>query len=365
MNKTALIRERFIHRTDVFAHQWYSTEKQEGGYVKVTHGECSHTPKCPKRRCPDVQHVPMTSQDVQRHLEGDITLGIYPMDEEGTVKWLCFDVDIDKGVDVGEAQGKIRAHTIALARVLKAWDIPFLVEYSGSRGYHIWIFFEPVQALKVYAFGRFFERQVEPPEGIHVEVFPKQATQKTYGSLIKLPLGKHRKTGNWCGFVDRHFELLSGPDQWEALELFPVVTEKQLDGLILDCQIDVEAFRSQVNIVDQPGAVGAMTPPCMVNVMTRGVVEGARDVPAFRLSCYFRDRGFPMDMAVAAMEEWNSRNDPPMDADVLLTKVESAYSGAYSFFPCQEPVFDSYCDSSCRYYAEKMRKRRARYKRKG
>jgi hypothetical protein len=363
MDKVALIRERFIHRTDVYSQQWYNTERKEGGYIKITEGECTHTPKCPRRRCADIRTVPLTPQDVQRHLDGEITLGIYPLADDGTVKWLCFDVDIDKGVDIEEAQGRIRQHTTALARVLKAWDIPFLVEYSGSRGYHIWIFFEPVQVLKVYAFGRFFERQVEPPAGIHVEVFPKQAVAKGYGNLIKLPLGKHRKTGSWCGFVDRHFKLL--PEQWEALELFPVMTEKQLDALILDCQIDVESFKPQITATGEVGAVGSMTPPCMVNVMTRGVNEGARDVPAFRLACYFRDRGLPMDMAVAALQEWNARNDPSMEDDVLVTKIESAYSEAYSFFPCQEPLFDTYCESSCRYYDEKMRKRKARYKRKG
>ena len=58
-----------------------------------------------------------------------------------------------------------------------------------------------------------------------------------------------------------------------------------------------------------------------------------------------------------------SRAQADLEDEGLVVKVDSAYSDAYSFFPCQEHSLDRFCDPGCRYYAEKMRKRKRRYQR--
>ena len=69
-----------------------------------------------------------------------------------------------------------------------------------------------------------------------------------------------------------------------------------------------------------------------------------------------------IELAHAALREWNERNSPPLEDERLVAKIESAYSDSYSFFPCQEEIFDPYCSSSCRYYEKKMQKRKRGYR---
>lgn len=358
-----LLKDRFIHRTDVFAVQWFSQNRKEGGYIKLVEGTCPNDPPCPRKTCTHKTLVTLEPKHVVEHLLGKQTLGIYQLGTDDTVKWLCLDVDIEKGAKLpadADPRGRVRAHTRALAKLLTSLSLPFLVEDSGSKGYHLWLFFsDPVSANKAMALGRWLEAQVEPPVGIHVEVFPKQVSVRSFGNLVKLPLGKHRKTLKRCLFVGSDFEPLA--DQWGALAEVGTLTAAAVDKIIKKAKIELStSIRLATNGGDDH--VGSMAPPCMQTMMRDGVGEGARDVAAFKVACYLRDRGLPVEMAQVAMEEWNTHNDPPIEDDGLVVKVESAYSDAYSFFPCQERALDKFCDSGCRFYAEKMRKRRSHYR---
>ena len=353
-----LLKDLFINRTDVFAYQWWNATRKEGGYVKAMHGECANDPPCGKRNCEHKSYTTLEPKHVITHLKGKETLGIYQLGADDTVKWLCLDVDIDKGARMAEGvdpRESVQAHTRTLARVLSRLNFPFLVEDSGSRGYHLWVFFtDPIPANQAMSLGRWLEAQAEPPEGIHVEVFPKQASVRTLGSLVKLPLGVHRKTQRRCLFVGSNFEPYE--DQWGALAEVKRLTPQAVDEIIATAGITLSPVRSASEA--EEAQVGELTPPCFVTIMRDGVPQGSRDVAAFKLACYLRDRGLPFEMAERALEEWNERNDPPSEPAELATRIESAYRDSYSFFPCQEHTLDPFCDPSCRFYARKMRKRK-------
>lgn len=342
-----LIRHRFIQRTDVWAKQWYNAAKGEGGYWKVVDGECNHIPQCqPRKSCESITPVPLSPSDVAAHLEKKITIGVYQLNQEGLVKWLCFDVDIVKGGE-GTEEG-VRQRTRRLAQRLQQLGIPFLVESSGHRGYHVWVFSVPVQAIKMQALGNFVAESVEPVEGIGIEVFPKQTQVKTVGNLVKLPLGIHQRTKQACYFVRPNWQ--SYDDQYAALRDVGELTETQIDELLANYHVPV--VERQEN-----ATVGKMTPPCMVNLMNEGVHEGAKDVPTFRLACYLRDRGLSYDMAWAALSEWNDAHGGQLETERLRSKLDSAYGGNYSFFPCQHVEMDHYCQPDCKQYESKMKTR--------
>ena len=63
----------FVHRSDVFARQY-----ENGAYYPV------------KR--------PITIADIEKHLEGDATYGLYCLDTDNTVKWACVDLDGDTSI---------------------------------------------------------------------------------------------------------------------------------------------------------------------------------------------------------------------------------------------------------------------------
>jgi tetratricopeptide (TPR) repeat protein len=94
---------------------------------------------------------PLGFQTAARHLNGEITLGIYQLNVASQVKWCVFDVDIKKIlVDQREDEGKnvnfllYQALTAAkeLQSVITSRELKSYVEFSGNKGYHVWIFFE-------------------------------------------------------------------------------------------------------------------------------------------------------------------------------------------------------------------------------
>ena len=155
--------ETFIHRKDVFAEQQAS-----GAYF-------------PTRRA-------ITTDDIEKHLRGEKTIGVYCLDKDNTVKWACVDLDDKKNPEslLPEAN-KIYDSFTEFNRIL---------EFSGRKGYHIWILFTPsIQAE--YAQRLVKARLNLIDAGCH-EVFPKQTTlnkTRKYGNLVKLPLSVHRVSG--------------------------------------------------------------------------------------------------------------------------------------------------------------------------
>jgi len=175
----------FAGREDVFAVQ-----SEEGYY--------------PVRR-------PMTEKDVVEHLNGEKTLGAYVLRSDNCLKFAAFDVDIKKDILDEDWQSIFklcREKTVELCERLRLENIKHYVEFSGNKGFHVWIFFNRwLQAYKVRYILKKIVDQLQLSEKISVEVFPKQADHGGgLGNLIKLPLGVHRKTQNKCVFVDEDFE---------------------------------------------------------------------------------------------------------------------------------------------------------------
>lgn len=176
----------FSGRENVYARQW-ADERGEGGYTPV--------------------REPLTVAAVKNHLLGNITVGVYPLRLDNTVTFFAFDVDIRKPA-LARARGSLAEarrikETVAgepqrILGELEALGIPTLLEDSGFKGRHLWVFLEtPEDAAVVRQFGALFGRScpVGSPD-LQMEFFPKQAsTGGGIGNLIKLPLGIHRRTG--------------------------------------------------------------------------------------------------------------------------------------------------------------------------
>lgn len=118
------------------------------------------------------------------HLRGKVTLGTYVLAEEGTCRFAVFDADSADGLSV----------LADLSARLDADGIPSLLECS-RRGGHLWVLFStPLPAWQV-------RRWLLPYCPAEVEFYPKQDSTEHYGSLIRMPLGVHRLSGECYGFL--------------------------------------------------------------------------------------------------------------------------------------------------------------------
>jgi len=340
--KVDLLWDRFVHRTDSYTTQWYDKDKG-GGYWRARSGKCTHEPLCSQRKtdCPDIIYHPLTKKQIVEHLQGTITVGAYAADADDTVKWLCLDMDIRKG-ETGDVQ-KLTLD-VALFLLQHVGRDCFRVEYSGQRGYHLWVFFaEPVTATEAHSLGVWIRNHVPHAPEVGIEIYPKQVNVYRVGNPVKIPLGVHQKTGQRCLFVRGDFTPYD--DQWEVLETIKPMTRDELTELIHKNNI------YQVETAPPPTLNPNMNMPCMTRIMEEGLPEGSRDVGFFRLALFLKDRGLPFEVALDVMENTNQRCDPPFEN--VQEKAYSAYSSDYSVFPCYDPAFDEFCSSSCRYFPRK------------
>jgi hypothetical protein len=152
---------------DLFVGRWndFAQQSDTGGYWRVGRA--------------------LTGHDLNEHLNGRRTLGTYVINEKGRCRFAVFDAD---GKDGLQALRQVQARLVRQS-------IPSYLEAS-RRGGHLWVFFtEPVPASQVRAWLLPF-----CPEGI--EFYPKQAEGCGYGSLLRLPLGVHLRSGRRYPFVE-------------------------------------------------------------------------------------------------------------------------------------------------------------------
>ena len=188
---------------------------------------------------------PLDEFYIRRHLDGDLTFGLYVLNRASCCHLLCVDIDIPKGdldrVDLAVPEQKYTYLKEQLDAALEALSSQFavppasiLVEETGGRGYHIWVFFDgPVDGQNAVAFGAALKAHL----GFDIEFFPKQGRltpSRKYGNLIKLPLGIHRKYRSRSSFFS-----------WETDSLRAITgTDENLAHLRTVCPMSAKAFEA-------------------------------------------------------------------------------------------------------------------------
>jgi len=234
----ALLRRLFFYQSSRHAEQW-RTRDGRTGYSPACDNR--FTAQCKEQgfRCRDCAHkspTALTDERLDAHLRGRITLGAYQLRDDATAGWLCLDVDAD--VDEEHARTNVKHLTNLLVARTRQIGLPTYVEYTGNKGFHIWTFCPagcPARDLR--RLGRWIVDSTLDEEGqpanCHVEVFPKQDqldASDPYGNLVKVPLGRHRKTGNRCLFVDEEFKPYA--DQVALLENAQTITAEEVAAIL-------------------------------------------------------------------------------------------------------------------------------------
>jgi group II intron reverse transcriptase/maturase len=192
----ALYRERFVGRPDVFGRYWQRGDRK--GYTPV-------------RRA-------VTDEELRAHLAGREILGTYLLHPDGRTKAVVLDVD----GPTADEEGRARAFPVArrLADALHRHGIPPLWIDSGGKGFHLWLCFTervPAKAVRQWI-GMWLDSFRPFPEGVLVEVFPKQdaLAPNGLGSLIRLPFGRHPETGRPSRLLTSEGEPVADPWSWLA-----------------------------------------------------------------------------------------------------------------------------------------------------
>jgi len=87
-------------------------------------------------------------------------------------------------------------------------------------------------------------------------------------------------------------------------------------------------------------------PPC-IQALLNGVEEGIRNEAGIRLASYLLNfRGLPRAKAQAQLENWNSKNRPPLPQSEINNILKSAETHGY-VYGCQDELLSRFCNEEC------------------
>ncbi|MEX2227567.1 MAG: AAA family ATPase [Dehalococcoidia bacterium] len=245
----------------------------------------------------------VTLDHYRRHLQGEESLGVYPLMPDSTCRFGA--VDIDR---------KDPTLAKAVYDALAALKLPsgVYMEQSRGKGYHVWLFAdEAITAREMRRILRHAVLAAGLPET--TEIFPKQDDAGTveFGNYINLP---------YFGETDGpRMVLTSGSMQPMPLTRFLTLCQPSEAG-------PLRAIASQVQ-VERPTSV-PLTENWVVELLA-GVHAGGRNDAAARLAGYLKSRAHPEDVTQAILDEWADRCDPAFDK----AELKSVVSGIYRRYP--------------------------------
>jgi hypothetical protein len=169
----------------------------------------------------------LTESIIAKHLEGDITLGIYAMNPHTQCcKWIALDGDYKDSLK----------HLCEMQWELRQQHVDAALEQS-RRGAHLWIFGAgPLLAKQCRSLVFGVAQKLNIPvkgagQADGIEVFPKHDELKEgdFGNAVRGPLGIHRAIGARFWFYGADYDL---DDQLAFLKSLKKLPAEQLDNLV-------------------------------------------------------------------------------------------------------------------------------------
>lgn len=235
-DKISLFRSLFRGREDVYPKLWVS-KTGNAGYSPVCGNEwirgVCRKPSIKCWECPHRKLMPLTDQVIQKHVEGKIVIGVYPLLQDDTCCFLAIDFDGKSWKD------DVRA----FLKTCEDMAIRASLELSRSgNGAHVWIFFsEPVPAVLARQAGsslitRTMNLRHELDMKSYDRLFPNQDTlpKGGFGNLIALPLQNETMSKGTTLFMNSDFVPYS--DQWEYLSGVKRLSLPELEAFAKDAK---------------------------------------------------------------------------------------------------------------------------------
>ena len=244
INNIELFKSVFTGREDVFAVRWEKGNKS--GYMPAYFYD-PYRYRVHKmnggtfQNYLDKEHLALSEREIEKHLNGEQHIGIYPLLKDNT-SWFIV-ADFDKVDWLEDCKKFIYACN-------QKGIFAYLERSRSGKGGHVWIFFEqPYPAIKSRkVFISIFEQtgifSLFDKSSSFDRMFPNQdfLSGKGFGNLIALPLYKKTyEQGNSC-FIDVE-SLEPIPNQWDFIKNIQRISTIKLDELhqIYNAQRDILA----------------------------------------------------------------------------------------------------------------------------
>lgn len=241
MRTLGLIEELFAGREDMYTREVLTADK---------------------RRKSEFVAEPLTREVIKSHLDGNETVGTYLVRNNETVHYIVLDIDVSRKYLIGDGEDvdiqKHLQHAANVAQdyvnVIQSMGMKSYLEFSGYRGYHIWLFFSEWVPLRyAYSLLEIIINKIEKlPDDVTIEQFPVKNKKKSgsNGQYIKLPYGIHLVSGKRSFFLENDFSTVGDLNEYlSTITCYSVENVKRVIGANIS---GIEAIneRSVKNKVD-------------------------------------------------------------------------------------------------------------------
>ena len=252
-------------------------------------------------------YLPLTDAVIRQHLEGQQTIGGYPLLRDDTCWFLACDFDgkaASPRDGVRIASSTVRPGSDNEASEISGWALDavgylaacerhgisaYLERSQSGKGGHVWIFFSaPVPAVSARRLGTFLlretmESRAEMTLASYDRLFPSQDVlpKGGFGNLIALPLQKSCRAWGHTEFLDR--QMRPWPDQWAFLSSMARVSPPQLEEF-LEHLMAVAAGPGSVGVTSLPVSEACPAPPRMIGTLGASISIEKAGLPPWLLA---------------------------------------------------------------------------------
>ena len=219
--KVAFFRALFAARTDIYATRIENSRTGWKGWLPAVRGGWQRGIPHERRA-----YLPLTTDVLAAHLQGDVHVGVYPLLDGDRCWWLAADFD---GPDA-------LTEALMYVKAGRAFGVPVALEVSRSgMGMHAWVFFtSPVPAQLARRLGTGLLREAMAIRGkvnlaSYDRLFPSQDLLPAggVGNLIALPLFRPARDRNATVFLNLE-NLEPHQDQWRYLSTLGRMTPREV-----------------------------------------------------------------------------------------------------------------------------------------
>lgn len=288
----------------------------------------------------------------EKHLNGDFTIGTY---SKFFSKFLTFDVDFHD-----PNMAKWIAYKVA--NTLNELGIQnYYISFSGNKGYHIDIFFKDL--IRVDYAKKFYEYVIDKSGVLeHSDIGNKVEFRVTDKLGVKIPLGIHQKSGNYCGFcdVDNGLSVMSKEDSQEYLFTIQKMSHDEIYNIIgVDADdTDKKTMIQTEDAISQHKPLESYEPnedysiDRAIDLLNNGLqVQGSRYNSIFLIGLYFKYMGLDEADCKSELIIWmdkqnkNTYNDPLKQCYKEIDRtVENMYKKNYSMTANKKDLTVTYDD---------------------
>ncbi len=277
-------------------------------------------------------YEPVTLEHYERHLKGEVNLGIYFLLDDSSCYFAAIDLD-----------EKDFTKTKAIRDELARNSIPAYIAASKSKGYHIYCFaFEKFKAVEI----RWVLNHILSMLNIRAEIFPKQDYhqpndpdgKKHPGSYINLPSFGYTRPFLSGGM--KEVPLKVAVDQ---IKFVPQISiDRVLQTLTKEKPLEPKKVVSRRK----------KHPPCL-EAISQGVDKQQREAATFALARHYLIQGYEPAEVLWLLQEWNANKNktPGYNETFLENIVRSAekYRGLVCPLIKDKPEVSAFCvgDEKC------------------